>query len=143
MVDRLRELPTARSSPVGFDVAKLRAFIWEQGLVGVSNNTKWDELINLVRARRDQEGWAPSYRSKWVSGQVSGWDCEWDCHLPFPFLGVRWFDISTLGTGGVDESRWLLPAVAQIGFDHELAGDVIRIWGYLPRCYEDFPPSSA
>ena len=140
MTDSPKTLPMANSIPAGINVDKIRRTIVEQGLVGASNNTKWNELIRLMRERSAQEKWVPSYRSKWLNGHISEWDCEWYYHLPFPFLGVLWLDISSLGNDEKDEADWLLPAIDQIGFEHEFSGGVTRIWGYLPRCHEDFPP---
>lgn len=31
--------------------------------------------------------------------------------------------------------------VEQIGLEFEVRADVLRIWGYLPKSYEDFPPA--
>ena len=36
---------------------------------------------------------------------------------------------------------WIVPELERIGFDFEVRDQVARIWGYLPRSYEDFPPS--
>ncbi|XLZ71015.1 DUF6678 family protein [Massilia sp. SR12] len=90
------------------------------------------------------------YRSKSVTGFVSDWDVEWFYHLPFPFEFVEWFDIGLFEEGPfvgmllpripIDHSREILPVLEKIGFDFEQRGDVVRIWGYLPRSYEDFPP---
>jgi hypothetical protein len=112
-----------------------------------SNNTRWNELISHFRSL---EGWRPSYRSKSVEGFVSDWDVEWFYHLPFPFETVEWFDIGLYEEGPfvgmllprvpIDHSEEVLSVLGKIGFDFEKRGDVVRIWGYLPRSYEDFPP---
>ena len=116
-------------------------------LVGAANNTKWNKLLNEMRQRED---WRPSYRYKSVGGYVSGWDTEWFYHLPFPFVGVEWFDIgmhqsvpqgALLDDRIIDHSTWILPLLDRIGFEHEWRQDVVRIWGYLPRAYDDFPPT--
>ena len=120
-----------------------------RGLVGAANNTKWNELISFVR---DMSGWRPSYRSKSVTGYVSGWDVEWFYHLPFPFAAVHWLDIGLhehVAVGRLlppkitDHSMHIIPMIRSIGFDFEVRNDVVRIWGYLPRCYEDFPPTES
>jgi hypothetical protein len=125
---------------------KIHAWVMSRNLVGAANNTKWNELLDFFREESD---WTPCYRSKLVNGVISDWDVEWFCHLPFPFVGVEWFDI------GVEEAIWVgmrvprklvdhsAPIVAKlqkIGFEFELREGVIRIWGYFPKCYEDFPP---
>jgi hypothetical protein len=98
---------------------------------------------------RSLEGWQPSYRSKWVNGHVSGWDTEWYYHLPFPFVGVEWFDIGLhehvrsgrlIAPAIIDHSEEITSVLAKIGFDFEVRDDVARIWGYFPKSYEDFPP---
>lgn len=126
---------------------KIRAAISASNLAGASNDTKWNELISHFRSL---DGWRPSYRSKSVTGLVTAWDVEWFYHLPFPFEAVEWFDIGLCEEGPfvgmliprvlIDHSDEILPVLAKIGFDFEKRGDVVRIWGYLPRSYEDFPP---
>lgn len=59
----------------------------------IANNTKWTELISAIR----NDDWHPSYRFCWISNRfISSWDAEWHHHLPYPFAGVLWFDMSTL-----------------------------------------------
>jgi hypothetical protein len=116
---------------------KVRALVLRRGLVGAANYTKWNELIAFMRQRT---GWRPSWRYKWVNGHVSDWDVEWWHHLPFPFVGVEWFDMALLDAGGADQSAWILAELRAIGFEFEVAGDVVRIFGYLPRSMDDFPP---
>ena len=119
----------------------------KRGLVGAANNTKWNELINFMRL---QEKWRPSYRFKWVNGHISTWDVEWWYHLPFPLMGVEWLDIGLRQeiTRGrlvenevLDHSPWILLKLREIGFEHEVSVDVVRIFGYLPKSFEDFPPA--
>lgn len=125
---------------------KIRALVQKRGLGSVANYTKWNELISFFREKAD---WRPSYRYKSVSGYISGWDVEWWCHLPFPFSGVEWFDIGLhqkvyvgrlLDDKTIDHSDWILPKLNEIGFEYEVINDVVRIWGYMPKSYEDFPP---
>lgn len=120
-----------------------------RGLVGAANNTKWNELISFVRA---MPGWKPSYRSKSVTGHISEWDVERFYHLPFPFTSVYWLDIGLhekgSGSGNArstitDHSSLIIPAIQRIGFEFEVREDVVRVWGYLPKCHEDFPPTKA
>ncbi len=127
--------------------AKLRAHASQRGLAGAANNTKWNELIAFMRNR---QGWKPSYRCKWLDGHISGWDTEWWYHRPFPISGEEWFDMSlkqSVRVGHlmedklVDHAYWILQKLGEIGFEYEARGDVVRIWGYLPKSYEDFPPA--
>lgn len=125
--------------------------IEERRLVGAANNAKWNKLITHMRERgQSKENWLPSYRWKTVEEYISGWDVEWWYHLPFPFVGVEWFDIGLhelVPVGRlapdktIDHSDWIIPLLEDIRFEHEKAGDTVRIWGYLPKSYEDFPPS--
>jgi len=83
-------------------------------------------------------------------GYVSGWDTEWFYHLPFPFACVEWFDIGLQETATpkgavastvVDHTHEVSQAISRIGFKFEVRSDVLRIWDYLPKSYEDFPPA--
>lgn len=126
---------------------QIRAAIAARNLASASNTTRWNELISHFRSLA---GWRPSYRSKSVRGDVSAWDVEWFYHLPFPFEGVEWFDIGLfeevpsvgmlVPRTTIDHGEDILPVLKRIGFDFERRVDVIRIWGYLPRSYDDFPP---
>jgi hypothetical protein len=131
------------------DINKLRRVVQTRGLVGAANDTKWNELIAFARAL---EGWRPSYRTKWIEGHISGWDVEWFYHLPIPFIGVEWLDISLIeqvhrgrlvAPEAIDHSAEILAVIKKIGFESEVRGDIVRIWGYLPKAFEDFPPSDA
>ena len=133
----------------GVNERDVRAAAASRGLVGAANNTKWDELISFFRGMPD---WRPSYRWKSIEGHVSGWDVEWFYHLPFPFKGVQWLDIGLRrhragGECGLSEARdisdRIVSEIHKIGFDFETRNDVVRVWGYLPRCYEDFPPKGS
>ena len=139
----------ADASPNKEEKEKIQKVLEERQLAGAANNTKWNELIT---AMREKEGWRPSYRYKWIDGYISAWDVEWWYHLPFPFIGVEWFDIGlhqTVKTGRlvkdkiIDHSEWITELLDKIGFDYEVFGDVARIWGYYPKSYEDFPPQDA
>ncbi len=131
--------------------AKLLAVINRRGLGGLANTTKWNELLDFIRAR---EGWIPSYRYKCidaVNGTISRWDAEWWGHLPYPMVSIEWLDIGMhepvhqgrlLPAKTIDHSPWILAQLARIGFEYEVAADVVRIWGYAPKSYEDFPPNN-
>lgn len=117
---------------------KDRSIVTRRGLVGAANDTKWNELITFMRQLPD---WRPSWRCKSVNGHISDWDVEWWWHLPFPFVGVEWFDIGLHDGAGNDQSSWILAKLRDIGFEVEVAGDVVRVFGYLPKSFEDFPPT--
>ncbi|MEN9360340.1 MAG: hypothetical protein RL095_1875 [Verrucomicrobiota bacterium] len=151
MTNSPSHLPRAGSVAKGNEKARenARRLIAERGLTGAANNTQWNELIDFMRTRSE---WRPSWRYKWVNGFVSGWDVEWFYHLPFAFVGVEWFDIGLvqeihrgrlLSPERIDHGDWILPKLAEIGFDIERRGDIARIWGYLPRCTLDFTPTKS
>jgi len=89
-----KRLPNAKSARLSTERAKIRRVVARRGLAGLANDTKWDKLIDAVRAH---EGWRPSYRYKCVDGPPSGWDVEWFHHLPFPLISVEWLDIAYHG----------------------------------------------
>jgi len=137
-------LPMADSASNDRIKGQALQLIYNRHLVGAANNTKWNELITEIR---EWQSWQTSYRSKWVNGNVSNWDCEWYYHLPFPFIGVQWFDIGThqvITTGRlieneiIDHSEKVIGLLSQIGLSFDVADDFIRVWGYLPQCYESF-----
>jgi hypothetical protein len=132
--EKMNNLPMADAEPKGFDREKIMKIIFSRNLVGLANNTKWNELITAVRSHGE---WRPSYRTKSVTGYISGWDIEWFYHLPFPFLSVEWFDISLESPPGVN-TEWVLNLVEKIGFEFEVNNSVLRIWGYGPKSYEQF-----
>ncbi|MCC2959723.1 hypothetical protein LK540_04670 [Massilia sp. IC2-278] len=142
------ELPHAGLVHDGATRKSIDAAVSARNLACASNNTRWDELINYFRK---QTGWRPSYRSKSVTGYISGWDVEWFYHLPFPFASVEWFDIALyesipaegrlLKPRVIDHTKDISNAVQAIGFEFEVRGGVLRIWGYLPKPYEDFLPA--
>lgn len=144
----MSELPRSGAGHNDAIRKKILAAVTARNLASASNNTKWNELIDHFR---QLQGWRPSYRSKDVTGHISEWDVEWFYHLPFPFASVEWFDIG-LSEAAPSKGRLLAPTtidhtdeiskvVAQIGFEFEVRADVLRIWGYLPKSYEDFPPA--
>ncbi|WP_241239315.1 DUF6678 family protein [Burkholderia stagnalis] len=138
----MNALPMADAVPRGMDKEKVASLARRKFAGALANDTKWNELIAFVRGLN---GWRPSYRSKWVNGYVTGWDVEWFYHLPFPFVGVEWFEIglheqASPGHEVTDHSALVLGKLAEIGFEFEARDDVARIWGYAPKSYEDFPP---
>lgn len=134
--------PMANAVPINLDKEKVVAMARRHFSGALANDTKWNELITLVRSFDD---WKPSYRSKWVDGWISRWDTEWFYHLPFPFVGVEWFDIALPQQAeqhlqAIDYSALILSGLAQIGLEFEVQEGVVRIWGYAPKSYDDFPP---
>ena len=146
----MRKLPMADAGSKNSNVkTRILRVVEQRQLVGAANNVKWNKLLTSMRER---EVWSPSYRYKWVEGYTSNWATDWCFHLPYPFVGVEWFDIGlhqNIRIGRlvddkiVDHSDWITALLKEIRFEYEQAGDVARIWGYLPKSYEDFPPKNA
>ena len=127
--------------------SKIRAVVSSRGLSGCANDLKWGKLLDAMRYR---EGWTPSYRFKCVDGTASSWDTEWWYHLPFPMMSVEWFDIAyfqEIRTGAstepkiVDHSDWIVRVLRDAKFSYDVIGDVIRIFGYLPKSLDDLDPN--
>src|ERR1041384_3776707 len=121
---------------------RIRRIVESRQLVGTANNTKWGILLDRMRLR---EGWKPSYRYKCVDGPISDWDVEWWCHLPFPFMSVEWFDIAMLQETSrgllvppavTDHRDWILAILDEARLCYEVRGEIVRIFGYLPKNYD-------
>ena len=65
------ELPGAGAGHDDATRKRINAGVSAGNLARASSNTRWDELISYFRT---QTGWRPSYRSKAVTGYISGWD---------------------------------------------------------------------
>lgn len=128
----MKSLPSAKTVPSSLDEEKLNKKLSESNLTGLSNNIKWDKLISYMRDKKD---WKPSYRSKLIEGYISDWDVEWSYHLPFPFKGVLWFDISCTSETE-DHSKEFIDLVERINFDYIHENQIVRIFGYSPKDYE-------
>jgi hypothetical protein len=141
-------LPMADALASEKDKIDALRFIKMRNLVGAANNTKWNELICEVR---EWKNWQPPFRSKWVTGHISEWDSEWCYHLPFPFIGVQWLDLYFIeeivdvrrnhSIKEFDHSESLTELLDKIGLSYEKGKTTIRIWGYLPKCFEHFDES--
>lgn len=139
------QLPHAASVPRCEDRDRITEQARRKFSAGFANDTQWNQLIDYIRG----QSWRPSYRSKWINGHISEWDVEWSYHLPFPFVGVEWFDIGLQSYGEataqspaplLDRTVEIVAKLTEIGFEFEVRVDVVRIWGYYPKCFADFPP---
>ncbi|ALO42783.1 DUF6678 family protein [Pseudoalteromonas phenolica] len=138
-------LPTAESCPQEIDKSKLLKQIHQKQLVGLCNNTKWNEILTAFRDNQ----WFVANRSKWINGQISQWENDWAYHLPFPFLGVEWFDICYekvdfhIENGGrhtvvTNLKNEILEFIKNVGVEFEFNNTFVRVWGYAPKCYLNF-----
>ena len=144
-----RTLPHAASvamasgRPMYGDRDKLRRIATERGLAGLANDTKWDELLDAMRAKAD---WRPCYRTKLIiSDHVSGWDSEWFYHPPFPMMSIEWIDVGRFEQrlegerrADVDHGAELESLIGRIGLDYLVGAQAIRIFGYSPRDMQQF-----
>ncbi|CDG83303.1 putative uncharacterized protein [Janthinobacterium agaricidamnosum NBRC 102515 = DSM 9628] len=121
---------------------KSHAMTEQRSLPGAADNSKWNALIRFMRQR---DGWTPSYRHKSVDGHISNWEVAWCNHLPFSFLCVEWLDLGIhqrIHAGPLPEpdiinhAAWICPKLIEIGLEHEVVGDIVRIWGHLPKSYD-------
>nr|WP_274050681.1 DUF6678 family protein [Thalassomonas haliotis] len=113
------------------------------------NETLWVQLIILNGMNLFLKSVNGNHGNRHIdlNGHISNWDAEWYYHLPFPFVGVQWFDIGThqeIMNGQLieneifDHSEKIIELLNKIGLSFDIAGDFIRVWGYLPHCYEKF-----
>ena len=138
-------VPTAKSTPSPEERRNLKSIVAERGLVGLANDTKWDEFIYAIRAR---ERWKPRYRYKRIDGPASSWDAEWFYHLPFPLISVEWLDVTFVEEAQehrlpprvhiTDHSPWLEDLLLRVGFEYQKGSTMIRIFGYSPKKLESF-----
>lgn len=145
--------PNAKSETGPFERSEAKKIIARRGLVGLANDTKWNELLDAMRTRK---AWRPAFRTQTVEGCVSGWDSEWFHHLPYPLISVEWMDLTCQERIHVhrlpsreeiiDHSQEIELLLRRIGFDFERGLRTIRIFGYFPRNRDLFgesydPPS--
>ena len=66
--------------------------------------------------------------------------------MPFPMMSVEWFDIcylqeirrgALIDPDVVDHSDWIVKVLNDARFCYDVAGDVIRIHGYLPKSFDE------
>ena len=140
-------LPTAQSAASPEIRTRILRLIEQRNLCGLANDTKWNELISLMRAK---EGWKPHFRCKCIDGTFVDWDREWFYHLPFPLLSLEWLDLSgieksnhgkMLAPTQIDHSEWIKGCLRQIGFDYQKGRFMVRIFGYSPKSHELFDQS--
>ena len=141
--------PSAKSALRPENREKIREWIARRGLCGLANDTKWDEFLAEMRPLAEgRRPWRHCYRFKTVFGFRSEWDCEWFYHLPFPFLGVEWFDVAFLQETHehrlpprvhmTDHSPFLEDLLKRVGLDYRKGETMVRIFGYSPRDMEFF-----
>jgi hypothetical protein len=138
-----RFLPNAKSYQTVGERDKIQKSIARLSICGLANDTKWDELINEMRRRREDKLWVPGFRFKCIDGPPRPWDVEWYYHLPFPMISVEWFDIGfeqrtvierlPRQIQMIDHSPWLEELLKKIGLDFQKGKALIRIFGYAPR----------
>jgi hypothetical protein len=100
-------------------------------LVGLANNTKWSELQTIMSGFGTR---APYWRSKSTNGFVypsSGWDGDWICHFRLGrYRLIEWCEMTPRATTDSLPFDQLIDVCRKIGFEFEIAENVIRIVGY-------------
>ena len=129
------------------DKERIRRVVESRQLVGASNDTKWGIFLDRMRSR----DWKPSYRYKCVDGPIRGWDVEWWHHLPLPMMSVEWFDISMIQETSqglllppkiTNHRDWILAILDEARLCYEVHGEIVRIFGYLPKNYDGLDESA-
>ncbi len=116
------------------EIPKLKKLAIKKGLVGLANDTKWNELLSYFRNIPENEQ-APAFRCKCIESEyISEWDSEWFYHLPFPFISVLWFDISFENQCSIN----IEAVVKNIGFEYSINNSFLRIFAYSPKDYASF-----
>ncbi len=133
--------------PFSSEIPKFKNLVSSLNLIGLANNTKWNELISNMR-KFEINGWKPKFRFNCIDTKyISPWDGEWYHHLPYPFISVRWFEISFLekslncshlGKEHIDHSAKIEVILKRIGFEFQKGQEAFRVFGYAPRDLADF-----
>lgn len=129
--------------PFVSEIPRLKKLIAAENLVGLANNTKWNELFTYMRESIQFEPkWIPCFRFNCIdSDYISVWDNEWYNHLPYPMLSVMWFEIeykeecvkkNNTEIVTIDHSARLESLIKSIGFEYEKGSTSLRIYGYSP-----------
>jgi hypothetical protein len=125
---RTRRLRERQGDAHRQDVERTRAYIQREGLCAVLNDTKWEELVEAMRASGN-----PRFRQKHVrADRPAGWDGEWYYHLR-PFVCVEWVDIDPVERSGrrpLDRSPEIEAALRAIPVPFSREGPHLRVGGY-------------
>ena len=127
--------------PFVSELPKLRKLIAASNLVGLANDTKWNELITHIRNLAGE--WRPMYRCNCIASDfISQFEAEWWHHLPFPLISVRWLEVTfieeifrghLLNSKIVDHSPEIQNLLTKIGFEFEKGTEAFRIFAYAPK----------
>ena len=111
------------------DVERTRRYVKREGLVGVLNDTKWEEFVHAMRAL----AFGPQYRQKHVRAEEpADWDWDWYYHLR-PFSCVEWVDIDPVDrdhSPPIDHTAEVEAALRRIHVPFSREGQYLRVWGY-------------
>jgi hypothetical protein len=152
------ELPWAQSVASADATEKARILknielqVREQQLVGLANDTKWNELIACMRGIGDLSYPGKArWRSTVLNRYMAPWEAAWEYHLPFPLRSVLCLDISCIDIVSIKASKAFVPdfelvdhstaleaVIRRIGFDYKLGKKMLRIFGYAPRAMQNF-----
>ena len=123
---------------------RLRTLVLNRLLVGLANDTKWNELVKACIAM-DWNG--PIFRYKCIDNDyVSDPWFEWES-IPYPTLAIEWLDIfylenqkqhALLPSKIIDHSFEIESILNDIGLDYKKGKNCFRIFGYAPRNEDGF-----
>jgi hypothetical protein len=67
-------------------------------------------------------------------------------------MSVEWLDIglvqetrrgALLRPELIDHRTWNLPLLEEIGFEYDVVGEIVRVFGYLPKSFEGLEDGGA
>jgi hypothetical protein len=112
---------------------KVRRYVHREQLASVMNDTKWQELVDAMRAIADG---TPMHRIKDVLGpdpDNEPRDGEWYYHL-WPYYSIEWIDINPICWKPfgpqVDQTGAIVSALRERNIPFSIEGRYIRVWGY-------------
>lgn len=100
-------------------------------LVGLANNTKWNELQALMSGLQQK---APYWRTKATNGFIyppSGWDGDWTYHFRLgEYKFIEWCKMTPRGSEGSLSLDEIVSACKRIGLEVEVSANVVKVIGY-------------
>lgn len=118
------------------DRERLDRYIVREQLISHMNNTKWDELRELMVELGNE---SPLYRVQCLREPPSqGWDGDWYYHLPM-YKSIEWLDIDPIlrerrgqliKNKKMDYTQRYVNLLKENHIPFSFEGLYIRIWGY-------------
>lgn len=100
-------------------------------LVGLANNTKWNELESLMSGLGKK---APYWRTKATNGFIyppSGWDGDWTYHFRLgAYKSIEWCEMTPRDTKESLSLESIAAECKRIGFEIEVTENAVKVIGY-------------